>query len=277
MLMQELFSQSEPAVCRAVADPMDDLPIAYAELNAEGVVTRCNRAARLLHSLDAPDASDAGEMVGRHAWDFTPGDQAEADRRAFLDMIHSGVEPPVIRRSLYSGGEFRTYELHRTLMRDGNGAVIGVRAATFDVTETEIAQEATRRAKLWLESVLDSMSEAIVITDSLGFIRTVNPAAEALFGWKAGDLTGKVIEKALPLLQYVSENKEKLNFNMALQTRSRGIASILDRERNPVLVELSTSPILDKSTGYTSGVVSVMQPIKEICRLDTPQPSGLRV
>jgi PAS domain S-box-containing protein len=247
-------------------DPIDDLPIAYVEVNAEGVITRANRAARTLHS------ADAFEILGMRAWEFSPEGQAEQDRQNFLATIQSGIEPPVVRRSLYSNGEFRTYELHRTLMRDGEGRVSGVRAATVDVTEAELAHEEAHQARMWLESVLDSMSEAVVITDALGFIRSANPATEALFGWKAAELKGKVIEKAFPLLAYVAEGNAKLSFNMALQSRSRGVATLIDRQRNPVMVELSTSPVLDKSTGYTLGVVSVMQRVQDVCEF-VPIPS----
>jgi PAS domain S-box-containing protein len=265
--MKDVSWNTGPAPGSGQADPIEELPIAYVEIDAQGVITRSNCLARALHSADAQ------EIVGKHAWEFAPEGQAEDDRKTFLAMIGAGVEPPVIRRSLFSNGEFRSYELHRTLIRDAEGRPIGVRAATFDVTETEMAHKEAHQARMWLESVLDSMSEAVVITDALGFIRSVNPAAEALFGWKAAELQGKVIEKAFPLLKYAAEGNAKLSFNMALQNRSRGVATLIDRERRQLKVELSTSPILDKDTGYTLGVVSVMQRIKDVCEhVMAPQP-----
>ena len=63
------------------ADPIDELPIAYVEVNAEGVITRSNRTARALHSPDAI------EIAGRHAWEFAPEGHAEQDRAEFLEMI----------------------------------------------------------------------------------------------------------------------------------------------------------------------------------------------
>jgi PAS domain S-box-containing protein len=251
-----LSSEASPG---GLADPIDELPIAYVEIDADGVITRSNRVARLMLS---PQGT---EIAGMRAWEFSPEGQADADREAFLVMIGSGLKPPVIRRSLYSGGEFRTHELHRTLIRDAEGRVAGVRGVTFDVTEAQIAHEEAHRTLMWLESVLNSMSEAIIITDALGFIRSVNPATEALFGWKAEELKGKVIEKAFPLLAYVAEGNEKLSFNMALQSRSRGVATLIDRERRELRVEISTSPVVDKENGFTIGVVSVMQRVKDVC------------
>jgi PAS domain S-box-containing protein len=250
------FKTGEPAGCERT-DAIDDLPIAYVEIDAEGVITRSNRAARMLHS------AEGGEIAGMHVWDFSPEGQVETDRKGFLEMMSSGAEPPIARRSLYSNGEFRTYELHRTLIRDAEGSVLGVRTVTFDVTEAQIAHEEAHRARMWLESVLDSMSEAIVITDALGFIRSVNPATEALFGWKMSELKGKVIEKALPLLAYSAENNVPLSFNMALQSMSRGIATLIDRERRELKVEISTSPVVDNVSGFTIGVVSVMRRLRE--------------
>lgn len=251
-------------------DAIDQLPVAYVEINADGVITRANRAAR---KMSSPDRS---EIVGRYVWEFAPDSQADLDRSAFFAMMSSGQEPPVTRRTLYGDGEFRTYELHRTLIRDASGRPAGVRGAAIDVTEAQIAHQEASKARMWLESVLDSMPDAILTTDALGFIRSVNPALEALCGWKAAELQGKVIEKAFPLLSYSSVGNEKLSFNMALQTRSKGIATVLDSERRELRVEISTSPVVDKENGYTIGVVSVIRRVSDDCgKAVTPEPELL--
>jgi PAS domain S-box-containing protein len=239
-------------------DPIEELPVAYVEMNADGIITLANREARALHSVEQDD------IVGRQVWEFSPQSQVEFDRNAFFATINSGEEPPITRRSLYTRGEFRTYELHRSLIRNAEGLPVGIRGATIDVTEAQRANEEANRARLWLESVLESMSEAIIITDSLGFIRSVNPATEEMFGWPADELIGKVIEKAFPLLSYISDNKVQLCFNMSLQSRSRGVATMLDCDRCELQVEISTSPILDMVNGFTTGVVSVMHRVDSV-------------
>jgi len=102
--MNDTLAVSPPAPgCQAV-DAFDEIPIAYVEVNSEGIITRANRAARAFH----PDAPDG--VVGRSAFEFSPADQADNDRNAFLAMMKSGQEPPVTRRALLSGaGEYRTY------------------------------------------------------------------------------------------------------------------------------------------------------------------------
>jgi len=134
---------------------------------------------------------------------------------------------------------------------------------SFDVTEAERANEEAFQSRLWLESVLESVSDAVIVMDALGFVRYLNPAAEVLSGWTSAELKGKVIEKGLPLLSYHSTDNSELNFRIAIDRPSNGVAVLLDRNRNELKVEISTSPIVDKDKGYTIGVVSVLRLAKD--------------
>jgi PAS domain S-box-containing protein len=132
----------------------------------------------------------------------------------------------------------------------------------LDVTEARKELEEAQRVRKWLESIMESVSDAVIVTDALGFIRAVNPAAEELFGWKAKELTGKVIEKALPMLSFASEKSKELSFTMELTGHCKGLATMLDRERREVRVDITTSPIVDKENGITTGVVSVVRRVE---------------
>jgi PAS domain S-box-containing protein len=153
--------------------------------------------------------------------------------------------------------------MYRSLMRDEEGRPSGMRMLSLDVTEEKRELEEARRARLWLESVIASLADAVLVTDALGFIRSANPAAETLFGWRFAELEGKLIEKALPVLSYVSDDPTKLSFTMSLAGHCRGIATILDRESREVRVEIGTSPILNKESGFTEGVVAVLRTLEQ--------------
>ena len=49
-----------------------------------------------------------------------------------------------------------------------------------------------------LRTILDTMAEGIVVIDADGSIESVNPAAESLFGYAPGDLTGRHISQLIP-------------------------------------------------------------------------------
>lgn len=244
--------------CDAAFDILEELPVAYIELNAEGLVMRANRAAHALYP------HEHGKFIGETLWNLMPAAEKEISRAAFFGIIESGVNSPPVRRPVYtSGGEFRTFEVHRSLIHDAQGSSVGVRIVTFDVTDAQIANEETHQARQWLESVIASISEAVIVTDALGFMRTVNPAAEELLGWKAEEMIGMEIEKGLPQLSYASADQRPLTPRLALERRTKGIATVLDRSRRELRVEISTSPIVDKESGFTTGVVSVLRRVVE--------------
>lgn len=239
-------------------DILEELPVAYVELNVKGVVMHANRAARALHP------HEQGKFIGETLWNLMPAAESEISRAAFFKIMESGANPPPIRRTAYtSAGEFRTFELHRSLMRDALGKPSGVRWVSFDVTEAQLAYDEVHQARQWLESVLASISEAVIVTDALGYVRNVNPAAEELTGWKAEELIGIVIEKGLPQLSSSSADQKSLTHRIALERRTKGIATVLDHANRELRVEISTSPIVNKESGFTEGVVSVLRQVVE--------------
>ena len=244
--------------CESAFEILEELPVAYIEVNDEGLVMRANRAARTLYP------HEQGEIAGKFLWDLMPSAEKEVSRAAFFKIMEAGANSPPVRRTVYtSAGEYRTFEAHRSQIRDAQGSPVGVRIVTFDVTEAQIAHEEARQARQWLESVLASISEAVIVTDAMGFVRTVNPAAEELLGWKAGELIGKLVEVGLPLHSYTSADQRPLNHRIALEGRTKGIATVLDRARRELRVEISTSPIVDKEHGFTTGVASVLRRVEE--------------
>jgi PAS domain S-box-containing protein len=258
----EAAARNVPAKAPAAADradlnPFDQLPLPYVEIDAHGIITSANRACLALHHLAN------GELIGRMAWDLVATDEKDPSFAAYCSTLESGDEPAVVRRSLYDrSGQFRTYEIFRRLIHDPEGNPAGMRMICVDVTDAKNAFEDARRSSVWLQSVLDSICEAIVVTDSLGFIRSANPAAEALLGWKASELTGVSIEEGLPIQAFLSGDRSELTFSLSLEKPAKATATILDRERREMHVEIGSSPIYDKENDSTTGVVLILRKLE---------------
>jgi PAS domain S-box-containing protein len=237
-----------PAPRCATSQEVDELPLPYIEIDARGLVTRANPAALALHH------PDHGSLVGKLGWNLIAVDEKDLSSASFLSLMESGEDPPIVARSIFDrSGTFRTYQLHRSMIRNAAGKPVGMRIIGVDVTETAMALEEERRERRWLESAIASLAEAVVLTDILGVVRSINPAAEALFGYSSGELTGKVIEEALPLLSY-----------QAIERNTRGIATIKNRAQSEVKFEMSTSPHVDKVSGAVIGVVSILRRIDDV-------------
>ena len=237
---------------------LDELPVAYVEVNAQGVIVCMNQVARRMHD------PALGEIVGKTIWELMPPQEREASRLAFEALMRSGDEPPVIFRSIYTRQEYRVHEIYRRLILDDEGKPIGVRSVTFDVTEMETARKCAQQSKDWMESILDSMPDAVLVTDALGFVRYLNPAGERLTGWSRDEATGKIVEEVLPLVSYRSDQEGELqegelNFRMTVDRKWKGMLVVLDRACKELALEISTSPLLDRNNQFTTGVVCVMR------------------
>jgi hypothetical protein len=130
-----------------LADLFENAPVAYHELDRDGVVRRVNAAECALLGYQA------GEILGRPAWDVV----AEADRAASRAAVRrklSGVQPlaPFRRRYVRGDGAELLLEVHDRLVRSETGEVQGIRTAVFDVTEAAQAEERIARYLLDLEA-----------------------------------------------------------------------------------------------------------------------------
>jgi PAS domain S-box-containing protein len=231
---------------------IDELPLPYIEMDAQGAITRVNAATLKLHPREQ------GELIGRMAWDFIVTDERESGRAAYLSFMETGEEPPPIHRSLFDrSGEFRVYELHRSLKRDAEGRPTGMRMLCIDVTEAKREMEEIRQTRRNLDSVLASLPAVVVVTDALGFVRYVNPAAEELHGWSAADLIGTVIEERLHVISCVTEDQGFLIPRVKLERRTQGIITAIDSAGRKARFEITTAPVVEQETGSTTGVVSV--------------------
>ncbi len=236
------------------------LPVAYVESDLDGKLTFVNEAA--CHMQGQP----AEQLVGRDIWEFLPHDEVAHSREEFAKALGSGEDPPVIRRPIFGGsGHFRSYELHRRLMRDDAGLIVGMCMALFDVSEAEHAHWEASQAKNWLECVVHAIPKAVLVTDALGFVRYVNPAAEELTCRKEQDMTGRQVERCLPILRTHCAVQAPLSFRMALHEPWSGQVDIGNAQDEVLTVNLSASPILDKESGHTAGVVILFERVETPC------------
>ena len=124
----------------------EEAPIAYHEIDREGVVRRVNRAECEMLGL-TPE-----QIVNRPIWDFVADDQREVSRSAVRRKIHGEAPPELFRRDfIRADGTRLTLEVHDKLIRDSAGNVIGIRSAMLDHTEKARVENVLRQTRDDLE------------------------------------------------------------------------------------------------------------------------------
>lgn len=64
--------------------------------------------------------------------------------------------------------------------------------------ETEAAASELARREAHLQSILDTVPDAMIVIDDAGLIRDFSPAAERMFGWPAAEVAGRNVSLLMP-------------------------------------------------------------------------------
>jgi PAS domain S-box-containing protein len=127
------------------------------------------------------------------------------------------------------------------------------------------AEEELRRVQQWLKAILDSMEEAVLVTDKWGFITLVNDRAVTLTGWQRQKAVGKALGQVVRLLHGTSRQPYLLPLNeILLQPTGKGNLEQLllaPRHGSETTVRFSIAPITD-ADGEVNGVILKLQPIE---------------
>ncbi len=118
----------------------DQAPVAYHEIDCNGVVRRLNRAECALLGFQY------SEIIGKPIWDFVADDERVRSQEAVRKKL-SGEQAlvPFTRDYVRGDGARLTVEIHEKLIRDASGTVVGIRSSLLDITERKQAQEELAR------------------------------------------------------------------------------------------------------------------------------------
>jgi len=163
----------------------EEAPVAYHEIDTEGIVRRVNRAERELFGLE-PE-----QIVGRHVWDFVSPAERDTAREAVKRKL-AGLMPiiPFEREVVGSDGVVRNAEIHESLIRDKHGKVTGIRSALLDITRRRLAERTLNR-------FFNISLDMFCIADFEGYFTRVNPAWERVLGHTPEQMLSK------PFLEFV--------------------------------------------------------------------------
>jgi diguanylate cyclase (GGDEF)-like protein/PAS domain S-box-containing protein len=142
--------------------------------------------------------------------------------------------------------------------------------AIEDITERKQAEEALSEAKELNEVTLHSIGDAVITTDSEGFIRYLNPVAEKLTGWRAEEAQGQPVHTVFRIIR--EEDREPVPDLVARcikENQSIGLGNhtiLISRNGREYAIQDSAAPIRGPD-GKLFGVVVVFSDVTEIRRL----------
>lgn len=134
-------------------------------------------------------------------------------------------------------------------IKDSQGNIVGAVETLEDVTERIKADETLKESEERFRSVVESSTDAIIITDKKMNIVSWNKGAEKIFGYKVDEIVGKLITKIVPY-EYGNENFSHDEITI-LEKPLEMLGLRKDGNRFPIEI-LINSWNMDGETFYTS-------------------------
>lgn len=158
----------------------------------EGVITDWNAAAQRIFGYSAE------EMIGATIAALLPPG-LEDEERKILERVRQGEKVDHFEtRRLCKDGRVIDVSVAVSPVRDGDGNLIGASKVARDVTESRAAQTALVEREAHLQSVLDTVPDAMVVIDTQGIMQSFSTAAEKLFGYRPEEAVGQNVSILMP-------------------------------------------------------------------------------
>ncbi|MBV1701021.1 MAG: PAS domain S-box protein [Hyphomicrobiales bacterium] len=161
-------------------------------LTFDGIITHWNDGAHATFGYSST------EMIGKPITWLLPGGR-EMEVANLVERLKRGkpfehIETQRRRKD----GEIIDVSLMVLPLWDEYGRMIGVSSVARDITASKKAQIALAEREAHLQSVLDTVPEAMIVIDTQGLIQSYSAAAERQFGYTAEEAVGQNVSLLMP-------------------------------------------------------------------------------
>jgi two-component system sensor kinase FixL len=158
----------------------------------DGIVTDWNNAAQLIFGYSA------NEMIGQPIALLLPAG-LEEEERAILARVRSGEKVDHFEtRRRRKDGTIIDVSVTVSPVWDDQGMLIGASKVARDITAARQARAALLEREAHLQSVLDTVPDAMVVIDTRGVMQSFSATAEKLFGYTAQEAIGRNVSLLMP-------------------------------------------------------------------------------
>ncbi|MCP4023823.1 MAG: response regulator [Desulfobacteraceae bacterium] len=184
------------------------------------------------------------------------------------DEIRSKYDIPVVYVTAYADDEL----VDKAKITEPFGYII----KPFEDKELNIAIEIAlykhkmekklRQSEAWLSTTLNSIGDAVIATDTKGYITFMNPVARSLTGWDQKDAAGKSLRQVFNI---INEQTGDIVESPATKVICKGTIAGLEnhtiliaKDKKETPIDASGAPIRDEK-GNISGIILIFRDISE--------------
>jgi two-component system sensor kinase FixL len=158
----------------------------------DGIVTDWNRSAQLIFGYRAD------EIVGKSISLLLPP-ELEGEEELLLARIGRGERIDHFEtRRRRKDGVIIDVSVTISPVYDENGTLIGASKVARDITSAKRSQQQLQEREAHLQSVLDTVPDAMIVIDTRGIMQSFSMTAEKLFGYSAPEVVGRNVSLLMP-------------------------------------------------------------------------------
>lgn len=173
---------------------------------------------------------------------------------AGLDRLAASAFPGVGPHELYLTG--RTVVI--SLAMASIIAFLAVRYRTGYEREIRGQNEALTETRDFLTGIIRGTADAIIVRDAAGVITSWNPAAEAIFGWSAEELTGRSADALVARSDAAAAGLARMDAALREGHTLRDIETdAFRKDGGAIVVSLTAAPLYDASDVYAGSTAIV--------------------
>ena len=158
----------------------------------DGIVTDWNGAAEAIFGYTAD------EMIGKSISLLLPPGLEDEERQISAKLRAGEKIDHFETRRLRKDGKIIDVSVTVSPVLDDSGDLIGASRVARDITAARADRQALREREAHLQSVLDTVPDAMIVIDTRGVMQSFSAAAERLFGYTAGQVVGRNVSMLMP-------------------------------------------------------------------------------
>ena len=199
------------------------------------------------------DANGLRDFYNDRWYEFTGAEPGATDGAEWTRHVHAEDRPRVVRLERSGVAAGRAYEIQYRLegkmgarwcleralpLQDADGRITRWQGTITDIQELvesrrgkEAAIADLQAREAHLQSILDSVPDAMIVIDETGIIQSFSAAAEVQFGWPSAEVIGRNISMLMPDPYRDAHNGYLARYLMTGERKIIGIGRVVVGER----------------------------------------------
>ena len=224
----------------------------------DGTVTSWNHAAEEMFGY----SSD--EMLGQRITKLFPREKLHEEDDFIKRITQNQTIKHFETERIAKNKKFVQISVSLSPVKNSLGEIIGISTIARDITQVKQLQKSLAHEHERLRVTMDSIADAVIMTNTDGKVTYINPVAENLTGWSAENALNKNIDDVFTIvndnsrLPCISPIYRCLSENQITSLENNTL--LISRNGNEYGIEDSAAPIRDEK-GETIGVVLVFHDV----------------